>query len=62
MGKPVLDNKEIEKITDLEKKMKLKENTKELKAILEWCPTFAGMERIMRYCLLNFLNKNGKID
>jgi hypothetical protein len=60
--KPFFDTKEIENTTDLEKKKKLKENLQELKSMLEWCPTFAGMERIMRYCLLNFLNKNSGIN
>lgn len=31
----------------------------ELRKILDLCPTFAGMERIVRYCLLNFLNEKG---
>jgi len=61
VGKPVLDNTEIEKTSDAEKKKKLKENAKKFRATLEWCPTFAGMERIMRYCLLKFWNENGKV-
>jgi hypothetical protein len=62
VGKPVLNNAEIEKTTDAEKKKRLKENAKKLKVVLEWCPTFAGMERIMRYCLLKFWNDHAEVN
>lgn len=39
-GKPILNNKEYEKLIQL-------------------CPTFAGMERIIRYCLIKILCQKG---
>jgi len=32
---------------------------REFEKALEWAPTFFGLERIMRYCLLRFLHLNG---
>ena len=34
-------------------------NDKELKKVLARCPTFVGLERIMRYCLLQFIQSKG---